>query len=205
MWCQSCDGPLSLGVRSRRRICHTISGPFHSSRRSRARTAPLRCRESSTETGIPAHRATDNCAWEAMTVIQRFRILHHTIFGDRSGNVTKLQRHPVEAWRGRFFARRLLRSREDYSRESERADQRIECSSAATGQFEREADAIEFAHKWAIDENWTSRDGHDPSKRFVGDSYATLQCLSGIGWKAINCAAARRPRGFGLQCVRCSS
>ncbi len=31
---------------------------------------------------IPAHGTTDDCAWEAMTVIQRFRILHHTSLRD---------------------------------------------------------------------------------------------------------------------------
>src|ERR1700722_19607677 len=37
---------------------------------------------------IPANRATDDRAWEAMTVIKRFCILHCPILRDRPGNVT---------------------------------------------------------------------------------------------------------------------
>jgi hypothetical protein len=37
---------------------------------------------------IPAHSATDDLGWETMTVIERFRFLHHAILRDRPNNLT---------------------------------------------------------------------------------------------------------------------
>src|SRR6202051_3366960 len=37
---------------------------------------------------IPAHSATDDLGWETVTVIDRFRFLHHAILRDRASNLT---------------------------------------------------------------------------------------------------------------------
>src|SRR6202051_2590690 len=37
---------------------------------------------------IPAHSATDDLGWETVTVIERFRFLHHAILRDRPSNLT---------------------------------------------------------------------------------------------------------------------
>jgi hypothetical protein len=37
---------------------------------------------------IPAHSATDDLGWETVTVIGRFRFLHHAILRDRLNNLT---------------------------------------------------------------------------------------------------------------------
>ncbi len=37
---------------------------------------------------IPTHGATDDPGWETVTVIERFRFLHHVILRDRAGNLT---------------------------------------------------------------------------------------------------------------------
>ena len=37
---------------------------------------------------IPAHSATDDLGWETVTVIERFRFLHHAILRDRASNLT---------------------------------------------------------------------------------------------------------------------
>jgi hypothetical protein len=37
---------------------------------------------------IPAHSATDDLGWETVTVIERFRFLHHAILRDQASNLT---------------------------------------------------------------------------------------------------------------------
>src|SRR5260370_40165641 len=37
---------------------------------------------------VPAHSATDDLGWETVTVIERFRFLHHAILRDRASNLT---------------------------------------------------------------------------------------------------------------------
>jgi hypothetical protein len=37
---------------------------------------------------MPAHSATDDLGWETVTVIERFRFLHHAILRDRLSNLT---------------------------------------------------------------------------------------------------------------------
>jgi hypothetical protein len=37
---------------------------------------------------MPAHSATDDLGWETVTVIERFRFLHHAILRDRPSNLT---------------------------------------------------------------------------------------------------------------------
>jgi hypothetical protein len=37
---------------------------------------------------IPAHGATDDAGWKTVSVIERFRFLHHAILRDRASNLT---------------------------------------------------------------------------------------------------------------------
>jgi hypothetical protein len=37
---------------------------------------------------VPAHRATDNLGWKAVTVIERFRFLHRATLSDHAPNLT---------------------------------------------------------------------------------------------------------------------
>src|SRR5260370_15070015 len=56
---------------------------------------------------IPAHSATDDLGWETVTVIERFRFLHHAILRDRASNLTT----PFKSPSGKpGSAKRLLRT-----------------------------------------------------------------------------------------------
>jgi hypothetical protein len=56
------------------------------------------------------------------------------------------------------------------------------------GDYPSGGDAIEAAQRWAIqwcDEHSAWAACFDSSKQLLGDSYAALQCLSRISWKAV--------------------
>jgi hypothetical protein len=66
----------------------TSIGSSPMSRSHRARRAVPHIAQAQLEAKIPAHGATDDHGWKTVTVIERFRFLHHAILRHRLRNLT---------------------------------------------------------------------------------------------------------------------